>query len=445
MQSDTQTISEFLSRLITTDQVTAVLGIAKAPEKPRLLLRWEKQRTSSWTLKKKIEMIDTVTRDWSCAPVYLIPRMKAGVLYIECVFDGAHKIESLIEFMNDAFSIKEIKDSSWKTSPLRDHVGRTFTQLPADIQTKIQNYTFSINRVSEEVANDPEQLRTLWQRLNNAGTALNGFELDIPIFGTLYKILKNHIETWYGTLVFPGKESIRGSAETVLMQFLALMWFDPYSSDKRARSFTSLIGLLDLWKAAISAGGGVDEIEDAITKNQDGYIGALTKIRSIYTDLSTRHVFPTEDDAKKEWKVPTLILLGRLGRVFTDISHYNHHANKVEPILKTLYATDIDVLIKTLGCKNRNATFQKKFLQYVDTLLAPFMEIVPRAFKVKQAKKAKAVQKNICPECKEPIFPTDRVERDHVIPYSQGGATTQENLEVVHKHCHDARTARMNG
>jgi RNA-directed DNA polymerase len=50
-------------------------------------------------------------------------------------------------------------------------------------------------------------------------------------------------------------------------------------------------------------------------------------------------------------------------------------------------------------------------------------------------------QKGICPHCGLYFTSTDIVEVDHIKPTSLGGKDTYDNLQLLHKHCHDAKTA----
>jgi RNA-directed DNA polymerase len=47
----------------------------------------------------------------------------------------------------------------------------------------------------------------------------------------------------------------------------------------------------------------------------------------------------------------------------------------------------------------------------------------------------------ICPHCGLYFTSTDTVEVDHIKPTSLGGKDTYDNLQLLHKHCHDAKTA----
>lgn len=50
-------------------------------------------------------------------------------------------------------------------------------------------------------------------------------------------------------------------------------------------------------------------------------------------------------------------------------------------------------------------------------------------------------QKGICPHCGLYFTSTDIVEVDHIKPISLGGKDTYDNLQLLHKHCHDTKTA----
>jgi RNA-directed DNA polymerase len=51
-------------------------------------------------------------------------------------------------------------------------------------------------------------------------------------------------------------------------------------------------------------------------------------------------------------------------------------------------------------------------------------------------------QKGICPHCGLYFSSTDLVEVDHIKPKSLGGKDTYDNLQLLHKHCHDTKTAK---
>jgi RNA-directed DNA polymerase len=46
-----------------------------------------------------------------------------------------------------------------------------------------------------------------------------------------------------------------------------------------------------------------------------------------------------------------------------------------------------------------------------------------------------------CTYCGLYVTPTDIVEVDHIQPRTQGGKDKYHNLQLLHKHCHDIKTA----
>ena len=49
-------------------------------------------------------------------------------------------------------------------------------------------------------------------------------------------------------------------------------------------------------------------------------------------------------------------------------------------------------------------------------------------------------QKGKCNECGLTFRTEDKIEKDHIIPLKAGGENLKDNLQLLHKHCHDAKT-----
>ena len=52
------------------------------------------------------------------------------------------------------------------------------------------------------------------------------------------------------------------------------------------------------------------------------------------------------------------------------------------------------------------------------------------------------VQKGRCSECGLHFRENDVLEVDHIIPTKLGGKDVYKNLQLLHRHCHDKKTAR---
>ncbi len=51
-------------------------------------------------------------------------------------------------------------------------------------------------------------------------------------------------------------------------------------------------------------------------------------------------------------------------------------------------------------------------------------------------------QKGKCAHCGLTFRPTDLIEVDHIVPWSKGGDNTYKNKQLLHRHCHDSKTAK---
>jgi RNA-directed DNA polymerase len=51
-------------------------------------------------------------------------------------------------------------------------------------------------------------------------------------------------------------------------------------------------------------------------------------------------------------------------------------------------------------------------------------------------------QKGKCASCRLDFRPRDLIEVDHIVPWSKGGDKTYKNKQLLHRHCHDSKTAK---
>ena len=49
-------------------------------------------------------------------------------------------------------------------------------------------------------------------------------------------------------------------------------------------------------------------------------------------------------------------------------------------------------------------------------------------------------QKGKCNQCNLTFKPEDKIETDHIVPHQAGGNKLKDNLQLLHKHCHDVKT-----
>jgi 5-methylcytosine-specific restriction endonuclease McrA len=400
--------------------------------------RWRGQRNSCWTDDKRMLFIELVLQNYTVAPIYLVKTKNSNGSEFYGVLDGAHRIETLRDFLNGSLKISKFKGKGWETSKLKQYDGFSIKELPTEIQELFDDYKIHVNRVSDDVASSPDKLAELFVRLNEAGVPANGYERDAPIFGDLQRYIEQEVSpNWVNTKIFTKSESKRGALEEKLFILLALS----HSGWKGSAfpGFSSLPTLSKKWRE--SFGKTVDAINDHIGDNKQVYGARLNVMRNILKELEDNRVLLEDVDHT----VPLIICIGRLGCYFSDISTFNRSSKGIFKLLKDrIFSLTPEALAKVDGGDgSRNAKFQKKIVRLVDSIIEEvYVDTGPRKFSPAMQKIAHKQQNGECASCRKKT-PLTKCEGDHIEPYSTGGKTVQENLQMLCRPCHRAKTKEM--
>ena len=393
------------------------------------------QRKPCWTDSDKSDMIDTALRGWTSPPLYVIGRPDNTS---ECthgedhVFDGAHKVEALFDFIDNKFPFKS------KTPKFSELSGKFFNEMSRDIQERIKKYRFHINHVDTETAGNPDELQLLWGRVNKAGKKLNNFELSLPIIAHLNdRVLSPEGAHFYETELFPKKVSGRGELEQRLQLMLALAETD-------ATNISSQAAIVNAWQME-KLGTTMAERTASIEANADKWIDILGRCRKMLEDLTQLNVFCDTDgkpdivDGLRKTELP--FIMGRLARRFPRIENFRSQKGTIASVLREkIFSKTPEAMLNFIGGTGRNGSYQKKLLRFVDSLVDGFVGIVqPRLFTKAQKQAKLKEQGGACTACGEKILKHQLFDGDHVKEWSEGGETTLENLQILHRHCHQAK------
>lgn len=396
-----------------------------------LVLRGRFQRNNSWDVKARMAMLDTIMKGYQCAPIYIIEDPARNV---EDVFDGAHRLETACDFVENKWPITKCSSDSlaWELSPLAAYDGKYWKDLPAEIKQIFRSYEFVVNVIPPEIACNPDELAILWVRLNNSGNSLNDYEKYIPVYYLLYEFLNENSKPWLGTWVHARPTSERGAAEVEMMRLLALS--EPVCPEK----FSSQVDMYKRWRLATF--GKTREVEPNLLSRKAELTDRLRHLHLVYTRIRSACESKTAPN-----DVILMALIGRIARWTETASKFNRNEAELMKYARLMIETPVAQHMTRLDAHSSNSGYQQRILYEIDR---DVREIVmgtndPRLFTPSQKMAKLLEQGGICPECNKRIAPDQKMDGHHILEYSKGGPTILENLQVLHSECHQALHLRI--
>jgi hypothetical protein len=183
-----------------------------------LVLQPKFQRRDVWSPKAKSHLIDTILRSLPIPIIFIRqnvdPKQRRT---IREVVDGQQRLKALISFARDEICVLKSQNSL--------HGGKTFSQLPGDVQQQFLNYEFSV--VLLEEVSDADVL-DIFARLNTYAQKLKPQELlNAAYFGefkqTVYSLGHEHLEFWRQNGILRDSEIMRMADAELTTELLVVM------------------------------------------------------------------------------------------------------------------------------------------------------------------------------------------------------------------------------
>lgn len=149
-----------------------------------LVLKPPYQRKPVWSPDQKAYLIDTIIKGYLIPEIYIHRETDPNGKTIFNIVDGQQRIRSILEFLNNSFSLMEEY-----TPQFADF---NFDDLPSPQKTLIWDYTL----FAREITNASEEdVRNLFKRMNKNVVALNPQELRHATYsGTFIKTMEEIAE-----------------------------------------------------------------------------------------------------------------------------------------------------------------------------------------------------------------------------------------------------------
>ena len=328
--------------------------------------------------KRDVAVIESILSGY---PLGLIYFNQAGKDKYE-VLDGQQRITSFGRFVTNKFAVKD-----------QNGMEQYFSGLDEEIQKKILEYPLTIYICEGE----EKEIKSWFKTINIVGIPLNEQELLNAIYS--------------GPFVTAAKEEFSNSQNANIQKWGAYI--------------SGSVNRQDYLKAALDwvSGGSIDNYMSNHRKDAD--ISELKKhFTSVIDWVSSVFIDLTSDMCGLEW-----------GRLYDSYHKTAYNPSKVSEKVHELYN---DPFIK-----NHKGIFEYILGGEKDTKLLDvriFDEAVKRRVYNKQTAEAKTKGISNCPLCavgheanKDKIYALNEMDADHVSAWSKGGATTEENCQMLCK------------
>jgi 5-methylcytosine-specific restriction endonuclease McrA len=369
----------------------------------------------AWDDKLKTRFIETIIIGRAMNPIWTILNPDDNS---EEILDGMHRITTALDFLNNKFKLigKHFTDESRGQAFDK----KCFSELSCDDQSRIRNYNFMFNQLDSSYRTNVNKRRDQYEILNRSSKTLNDYEFNKVLYNPFFDLIslyKNDLN-----VLFFNKKDKRGEVETEIIDIIVL-------SNEIPKSWSSITVLREKFYEK-NLGETEESVLEYLKNNQEKMKSNLIFMKKIIECLKDNKFFSEDKRTFNTFYLPYKIIISRLLYKFKDIATFNRH---IIPIIHKL-KEEIPQFIAQYS-KTRNAIFQKNLVQNIDEIIHKSFEenMEKRLFSKKDIQRKLEEQGNVCNFCKET---KEKYEGDHIIPWSTGGTTTYDNLQVLCKHCH---------
>jgi 5-methylcytosine-specific restriction endonuclease McrA len=383
----------------------------------------------SWDDKLKTRLIETLILKRAMNPIWTVYNDEKKC---DEILDGMHRIKTSFAFMNNEFKIygKYLTELDKE-----EYDGKLFKDLDDSDKHDIDTYPFIINELDSSYRTDIDKLRDMYNILNRSSKTLNEFELNKVLYRDFYKILSEYkTKDEIKNILFKKIKDSRGNMESQLMEIITL-------SGNLPMSWSSIHDLVIKWHIE-NLGDTSETVHSYLEKNtkmiHDTFKLLIRMIQCLNNGFS---IFSKDSRTFNSKFIPYKFILSRLLHKFTTFKHFIMNITNIIPSLKT-NILEVDIQSK-LECKTRNAKFQQKLINLIDTIIedntdTPEHRHFSKEDRMIQLKK----QKYQCSKCNIPLNDCGDCEADHITPFALNGKTHLDNLQMLCIKCHTEKTKR---
>lgn len=382
----------------------------------------------AWDDKMKTRFIETILIGRAMNPIWTILNPDDNS---EEVLDGMHRLTTALDYLNNKFRL----NSKHFTESTRgqQYDNKLFSELNLDDQQKVRNYNFVFNYLDSTYKTDVNKRRDMYEILNRSSRTLNDYEFNKVLYGKFFDIISMYKDDL--NKLFFRRTDKRGELQTEIIDVFVL-------SGELPNSWSSVHSMCEKYYEE-TLGQTQEAVSAYMQANEERINDQMVMMKKIVSSLNENMFFSSDKKVRAKNYLPYKLIIGRLMHKFKDISRFNRHIVDILHNLESeITGTGIQIQTK-LECTSRNASFQKKLINVIDSIIDKVVETNrdKRLFSRTDINYKLDQQNNACAICK---LQKEKYEGDHIIPWSIGGKTVFENLQVLCTDCHRKKPAYYN-
>ena len=339
------------------------------------------------------------------------------------VIDGQQRITSIRRYLDNEFALRGLEE-------LQELNFKRYKELPREIQRQLKSATLNCIVILK----DSNELKyEIFARLNIGSVKLKPQELRNCIYrGPLNTMIEEVAE---GKRLLPSLflvENVRKEYQERILRFFALRDYLGYKSSlaKTMNAFMEKNRNLP-----------AEEIE-RLKKEFNGTIDIVKQVLGV-------EAFCAYD--REQGKMLTKKFSGSIyDSIVVAFSRFSKHdlmahSNQIREAIFKLKKEDDEYQANTYaatGSRKRVIGRIEQVVRVINGIIKPFTETASRCFS-HEIKQKLYKEGMTCSYCGNIILSIDDAEVDHIIPFSEGGATDISNAQLLHRHCNRVKNNTM--
>jgi len=331
------------------------------------------------------------------------------------IIDGQQRMTSFVRFLKNEFKLKKLEE-------LKNLNGLFFKDLDKNTQRTIKNTSLNTIILLEK---SQELKYEIFARLNQGSIALTKQELRNCIYrGPFNNLLENIVDTNKLLLELFVNENKRKNYQSYVLRFFALRNLNDYSS--------SIDKTMNLYMSKHQK-----DNDEIIQKHKKLFNNTIDIIKQVLGN----NAFCAYDRQNN-------IFMNKFsGSIYDSItiafSMFNSHdlmkhadsiRNRIIDIKKNNQDYH-DFTYAATGSKERVIGRIMLIYNAIREIIGKYGDSPEARFFTKLDKEKLWKEEYVCSYCKQKILSIEDAEVDHIFAYSNGGTTTIDNAQLLHRHC----------